>query len=256
MHAQPRSKIFSATTRVTVHNLLLRSYSDLVSMSDSFADLWNTSAPLPAKPKPQTLTLAARLAEENDKRHRAALGAAVQSHKKTPDVSHEAWVGLDSLGSGIKVKVEDTDDWGLKDFGSSVDVAAPAPAAPAVANPDFDFDFGSREDMDQDLNIPAAAGTGTRGLQSSSVLNLLDDDDDHLMGGIGNRASDHKFLQAKGRFEEVRKGGTTVGLDDEDEEDILGVLSKPVGAVIAKKVLFCYIFIFLFSSSFFVFLWA
>jgi hypothetical protein len=90
-------------------------------MSNSFADLWNTSAPLPAKPKPQTLTLAARLAEESDKRHRAATTVDLQPHK-APDVSQSAWAGLNSLDSGIKAKVDDDDDWGLRDFGSAAAV--------------------------------------------------------------------------------------------------------------------------------------
>ena len=137
-------------------------------MSDSFADLWNTSAPLSAKPKPQTLTLAARLAEEK-KPHRVTT-VDLQPHK-APDVSHATWAGLDSLDGGFKVKVDDDDDWGLRDFGHQT-------------------------------------------LNSSARLHLLDNDNDHdnLLGGAGNH---------------------------EDEEDILGMLSKPVEVVIAKKVFKC-----------------
>jgi hypothetical protein len=154
-------------------------------MSDSFADLWNTSAPLPAKPKPQNLTLAARLAEER-KQHRdrvtttsTTTTVGLQSHK-APDVSsHSTWAGLDSLESGLKVKVDDDDDWGLRDFGQNHS-------------------------------------------KSSSALHLLDNDNDHdnLIGGGG--AGNHEV---------------------EDEEDILGILSKPVEVVIAKKV-----FLFLFQQ--------
>lgn len=246
-------------------------------MSDSFADLWNTSAPLPAKPKPQTLTLAARLAEENDKRHRATT-VNLQSHK-APDVSHAAWAGLDSLDSGVKTKVDNDDDWGLRDFGSAAvnsnsnpkstststsktlwdlrDFASstgptPSRSTPSylkpqsrpisrptsrlsnhsssqvhqqnVNSPDMDFDFGSREDQDDDRDILA---TDSQALKSSAHLHLLDDDDDehgNLMGGIDNH---------------------------DDEEDILGMLSKPVEVVIAKKV-----FLFLFTAFFLSFLFS
>ena len=249
-------------------------------MSDSFADLWNISAPLPAKPKPQTLTLAARLAEENDKRHRATTTTAVnlQSHK-APDVSNAAWAGLDSLDSGIKVKVDDGDDWGLRDFGSAAvnsnsnpkststsktlwdlddftsSTTGPTPPRSTTASylkpqsrpisrsttsslshhsssqvhlqnvnsPDMDFDFGSREDQDDDRDILAT--TNSQASKSLGILHLLDDDDDHgnLMDGISNH---------------------------EDEEDILGVLSKPVEVVIAKKVLYHFtVFFFSFYSS-------
>lgn len=41
------------------------------------------------------------MAEENDKHYRG-----VQSHN-APDVSHDAWVGLDSLDGGIKANVDD-----------------------------------------------------------------------------------------------------------------------------------------------------
>ena len=91
-------------------------------MSDSFADLWNTSAP---KPKPQNLTLAARLAEERKRqRHPVNTLQSTSSHKAQPDVSYAAWAGLDSLDSGsIKVKADDVDDdWGLRDFGSTAAV--------------------------------------------------------------------------------------------------------------------------------------
>jgi hypothetical protein len=136
-------------------------------MSDSFADLWNTSAPLPAKPKPQTLTLAARLAEERTRQRHRVNTVDLQSHN-TPDVSHATWAGLDSLDSGIKVKVD--------------------------------------EDDDRDI-----LHTNSQALKSSALLHLLDNDNDHdnLLGGTGNH---------------------------EDEEDILGMLSKPVEVVIAKKV--------------------
>ena len=240
-------------------------------MSDSFADLWNISAPLPAKPKSHTLTLAARLAEEDNKRYRSTTATVgVQSHK-APDVSHEAWVGLDSLESGNAVKVDDVDDWGLKDFGSTA-TANPNPtsnsktlwdlddfssstqstsALPSAASyqnskpqsrpisrsashhsssqihqqkvdsPDMDFDFGLREDQDQDL-------------KSSNFLD--DDDHDHLI-------SNHE--QGKGfDVHRVMRGGTV----DEDEEDILGVLSRPVEDVIANKV---FLFPFLCIRSFF-----
>ena len=230
-------------------------------MSDSFADLWNTSAPLPTKPKPQTLTLAARLAEER-KRHRVNT-VELQSHKAPPaDVSHAAWAGLDSLDSGIKVKVDDDDDWGLRDFGSAAAVnsdsnpkstsafktlwdlddftSSTGPTPPSskanlnpqsrpisrstsrishhssqvhqqkVDSPDMDFDFGSRGDQGNDLDILA---TNSQASKPSALLHssLLDNDNDHdnLMGGAGNH---------------------------EDEEDVLGILSKPVEVVIAKKV--------------------
>lgn len=227
-------------------------------MSDSFADLWNTSAPLPAKPKPQTLTLAARLAEERN-RHRAS--AVDLQSQKAPDVSHATWAGLDSLDSGIKVKVDDDDDWGLRDFGSAAVnsdsnpkststsknlwdldnfTSSTGPTPPRsttsylnpqsrpisrstsrlshhsssqvhrqkVDSPDMDFDFGSREDPDDNRDI---LHTNSQALKSSAILHLLDNDNEHhsLMGGTGNY---------------------------EDEEDILGVLSKPVEVVIAKKV--------------------
>ena len=256
-------------------------------MSDSFADLWNISAPLPAKPKPQTLTLAARLAEENNKRHRATTTTTttttttvdLQSHK-APDISNGAWAGLDSLDSGIKVKVDDGDDWGLRDFGSAAvnsnsnpkstststsktlwdldDFVSSTESTPPrsttasylkpqsrpitrstsslshhsssqvrlqnVNSPDMDFDFGSREDQDDDRDLLA---TNSKSSKSLGVLHLLDDDNDHdnLMDGISNH---------------------------EDEEDILGVLSKPVEVVIAKKVFYhftVFSFLFIFSDE-------
>ena len=225
-------------------------------MSDSFADLWNTSAPLPAKPKPQTLTLAARLAEER-KRQPATTATVDLQSQKTTDISHATWAGLDSLDGGIKVRVDVDDDWGLRDFGSSATAAAAANSGsnpkststsktlwdlddftstpprstasflnpqsrpisrstsslshhpssqPKVDSPDMDFDFGSREDRDEDRDI-----LPTQALKpSTSILHLLDSDNEHdsLMGG-------------------------TV---DHEDEDILGVLSKPVEVVIAKKV--------------------
>ena len=234
-------------------------------MSDSFADLWNASAPLPAKPKTQNLSiLSTQLAEE---RKRRVANVDIQSHK-APDVSHAAWAGLDSLDSGIKVKVDDDDDWGLRDFGSAAvksdstpkttstststsksktlwdldDFASSTGPTPSrstasylnpqsrpisrptsrishnsssqvhqqkVDSPDMDFDFGSREDQDDDRDI---LPTNSQALKSSDLLNLLDNDDEHdnLMGGAGNY---------------------------DDEDDILGMLSKPVEVVIAKKVL-------------------
>ena len=113
----------------------------------------------------------------------------------------------------------------------------------------MDFDFGSREDQDQeDLDIP----TGTRAPKPSSIFDLLDDDDnnedhDHLMGGdIGSR--EQGFLQGKGGFDDAMRGATTAaGGRDEDEEDILGMLSKPVEVVIANKVFFYFYYVFAFK---------
>ena len=83
----------------------------------------------------------------------------------------------------------------------------------------MDFDFGSREDQDDDRDKLA---TNSQALKSSAILHFLDDDNEHdnLMGGTSNH---------------------------EDEEDILGVLSKPVEVVIAKVFLFllphhCFVF--------------
>jgi hypothetical protein len=216
-------------------------------MSNSFADLWNTSAPLSAKPKPQTLTLAARLAEENDKRHRAATTVELQPHK-APDVSHSAWAGLDSLDSSIKAKVDDDDDWGLRDFGSAAAVDSDSnPKSTSMSKKLWDLDdFVSSTgptpyskststsktlwDLDDFASstgpTPQPESTSTSktlwdldNFASSTIptpprstpMHFLDDDNDHdnLLGGIGNH---------------------------EDEEDILGVLSKPVEVVIAKKV--------------------
>ena len=113
-----------------------------------------------------------------------------------------------------------------------------------VDSPDMDFDFGSREDQDQDQEP-----TRTHTFKSSGIgLHLLDDDEDdsdRLMDGI-----DHGRPQEKGFFadiDDVASGGTAVA-HDEDEADILGLLSKPVEAVIAKKVFRLSV-----SFSFFVF---
>ena len=56
---------------------------------------------------------------------------------------------------------------------------------------------------------------------------LLDDDgdDDHLMGGIGNR--EYGFPQRKPFLDDVDDAAET-GIGH-DEDDILGDLSKPVG---------------------------
>jgi len=77
-----------------------------------------------------------------------------------------------------------------------------------VDSPDIDFNFGSREDQDEDRDMLA---TNFQALKLSPLLHLLDNDNDHdiLMGGAGSH--------------------------EEDEEDILGMLSKPVEVVIAKK---------------------
>ena len=250
------------------HASLNETCAKFFQMSDSFADLWNTSAPLSAKPKPQNLTLAARSAEERKRqRHPVNTLQSSSSHKAQTDVSHAAWAGLDSLDSGsIKVKVDDVDDdWGLKDFGSTAavksdsnpkststststsktlwdldDFASPTPpisisplspqsrpiSRPTsrishqssstsssqihqqkVDSPDMHFDFGSREDQDDDV-----ATNSQTTLKSSTLLHLLDNDIDHdnLMGGSGNH--------------------------EDEEEDILGMLNKPVEVVIAKKV--------------------
>ena len=164
-------------------------------MSDSFADLWNTSAPSTAKPKPQTLTLAARLAEER-KRHHATTTVDLQSHK-APDVSHAAWAGLDSLdSSGIKVKVDDDDDWGLRDFGSA------AAAVNSDSNPTKSTSMSKTLwDLDD-----FTSSTGTTPPRSTTSFLDNDNEHDNLMGG------------------------------SHEDEDILGVLSKPVEVVIAKKV--------------------
>lgn len=72
-------------------------------MSDSFADLWNLSAPSPAKQKPLTLAAAAAAASRTTVTTTptaTATTSSVQSHKAR-DVSHAAWAGLDSLEGGI-----------------------------------------------------------------------------------------------------------------------------------------------------------
>ena len=290
------------------------------TMSDSFADLWNTSAPLPTKQKPQTLSAAAAASSRSfggiqrttsNKPDAFSFLAASSSHKNAaPDISHEAWAGLDLLDGGlnhlrpngngskeVKIRVDDDDDWGLTEFGSvrpsastinpnttsfssasntatkppsssktlwdlgdfTSSTGSPISSSPSylkpqsrptsrstsslayrdssqkVDSPDIDFDFGSREDQDRDIPTGARA---SRSSAAAADLLLLDDDDDdhnHLIGGAGNRA--YGLPRGKGLMDDVDDvvQGSLAG-HDEDEEDILGVLSKPVEVVIAKKV--------------------
>ena len=86
----------------------------------------------------------------------------------------------------------------------------------------MDFDFGSREDQDRD--IPTRAQASKSSANAADLLSLDDNNDnDHLMGGIGK-----PFLDDVDHL-----AGAAIG---QDEEDILGDLSKPVEVVIANKV--------------------
>jgi hypothetical protein len=79
----------------------------------------------------------------------------------------------------------------------------------------------------------------------------LDDDGNnedhhHLMGGdIGSL--EHGFLQGKRGFDDVMTGATTAAGGRDEDEDILGMLSKPVEVVIANKVFFDFYYDFVFN---------
>jgi hypothetical protein len=195
-------------------------------MSDSFADLWNTSAPLPAKPKPQALTLAARLAEENHKRYHATVG--VQSHK-APDVSHAAWAGLDSLESGMKVnKVDDNDDWGLRDFGSAVPPNPTTPSAKTL----WDLDDFSSSTQSTPPPPPTASSymkpqsrpisRSTSRLShhsSSSHIHQQKVDSPDMEFDFGLREDRNEDLNIPTRAGALKSSGIVNLLDDDDDDD-------------------------------------
>jgi hypothetical protein len=107
--------------------------------------------------------------------------------------------------------------------------------------------LGVESHKSQDVSHEAWVGLD---LLEGGISSLSLDNDTHdLMGGIGNRG--HGFPQGKGLLDDVDdavSGGTAVG----EEDDILGVLSKPVEVVITEKVFplpFLYLFGFLLLFS-------
>ena len=191
-------------------------------MSDSFADLWNTSAPSYAKPKPQNQTLAARLAEERKRQHHTV---ELQSSHKAPDASHAAWAGLDSLDSGsVKVKVDDVDDdWGLRDFGAAVksDDHNNLIGGGGILEDEDIFGSGSIKLKDDDVD-------DDWGLRDFGAA-VKSDDHDNLIGGAGIHLDEEDIfgggsikLKADDVYDDwgSRDFGSTVKSDDHD--DLIG----------------------------------
>lgn len=164
---------------------------------------------------------------------------------------HHQWAGLDALGggnttsntsTGSKAVVDDHDDWGLGDFGSG----APAPASSAATHRppqqrapksdssllDFDSSFNSSQNSKPHV-APAAKSTGS-----------LWDLDEFTSSPAGAYVADATpKVKSKEKFDSPdfdfdfgnREDNPSNGHGQHHEEDdILGMLSKPVEVVRAQ----------------------
>ena len=268
---------------------------------DAFGDLFSSSKGGNGSGQTHAgMTLAARLAMEAQQRSQAQVpGSNPQSQSQQSNGGGDAWAGLDTLAGGFgvlggesgsasashapkkPVKVDDTDDWGLGDFGASSskpqrsqpqpkpqpqtqqkktlwdldDFATPNAAASSssslrtppqaqsisrsgssasqrprvpehIDSPDDDFDFGNREDEPTPRRAVAKSG-------------LLDLDDDDFGASQTSRTQRAGLLGSDdegddwGSIRDERRG--TSGGFQEEEEDVLGMLSKPVEVVRASS---------------------
>ena len=269
---------------------------------DAFGDLFSSSKGDNGSGQAHAgMTLAARLAMEAQQRSQAQVpGSKLQSQPQRSNGGGDAWAGLDTLAGGFgvlgggsgsagashaptkPVKVDDTDDWGLGDFGASSskpqrsqpqpkpqpqtqqkktlwdldDFATPNAAASSsssslhtppqaqsisrsgssasqrprvpehIDSPDDDFDFGNREDEPTPRRAVANSG-------------LLDLDDDDFGASQTSRTQRAGLLGSDdegddwGSIRDERRG--TSGGFQEEEEDVLGMLSKPVEVVRASS---------------------
>ncbi|TFK74509.1 hypothetical protein BDN72DRAFT_833502 [Pluteus cervinus] len=176
------------------------------------------------------LTIAQRAAKVEQERQSKVLAQKSSASAQSSQSSSSAWAGLDSLGSGLssfagasaangstvsalksqpatKVKqpsslVQDDDDWGLGDFGSSTtspSISQPEPTATQKPR-------GSLWDLGEFNTEPSTRRAATpKEPQRSSTPGDFD---------FGNR-----------------EDGLLNGQDSDDEGDILGDLGKPVEAV-------------------------
>lgn len=169
--------------------------------------------------------------EQRQKQQQASVG----QRSRTAESGLDAWAGLDALGAGSTpirapaVRVDDADDWGLGDFGAaapaSTSISAPASAARRPAQP--------AETKKQASTLGA----------SSAIIGGLD------AQGDADDADDWGLAD----FGAAARGSSSAPVPapmsaPQDEDDILGMLSRPVEDVRAARVRLSYCF---FVYSFF-----
>jgi len=243
---------------------------------DAFGDLFaSSSSSAAAGGSPASMTIAARMAMEAQQKSSADRSGSLLPQKTNVPAHDSAWAKLDSLVAardgfgGIQPPIQATtsrkvdldDDWGLGDFGSSTvpnttssksipqpqprpgksssktttvspwdpdEFATPSPHLSRPSSqlktdrqkdhfdsPDADFDFGNREDLPPEPHTRGAL------LDFDGVV-----DDD-----FGPREG---LLDSFGNDSPVDGIGRT-----RDDDDILGMLSKPVEVVKAQTQVSC-----------------
>ncbi|KAF8908069.1 hypothetical protein CPB84DRAFT_1822172 [Gymnopilus junonius] len=210
------------------------------SSGDAFSDLFSSSSTNGGPNSSAKMTLAAKLATEAQQR---TPSPQQQPQHSTASHTHSPWAGLDSLDSlsstappifSSKQPSVADDDWGLGDFGAATTTSRNTPQQPSQSPPQR---MGTSTLWDlEEFSPPHSNGSGSDPLlhsdhrpavsrssssqanrkQSSSRLetnSLLD-------LGIASLDTDFDFGNREGQFD-----------DDEQENDLLGILNAPVGRV-------------------------
>ncbi|KAF5318011.1 hypothetical protein D9619_012022 [Psilocybe cf. subviscida] len=182
---------------------------------DAFGDLFSSASGSSSPAPTSNMTLAARARMEQE--HKLRQMQRGSSNPATATFELDAWTGLDALGGGGgappivasrsggrgTARVDDIDDWGLGDFG------AVAPASTSVP---------------RSTSKAGGAKTGTR---TTAIIDGMEDD-----WGLGDFGSGGGSSSSTTTAAPV---STSIPAP-QDEDDILGMLSRPVEDVRAAKV--------------------
>ncbi|KAF9524635.1 hypothetical protein CPB83DRAFT_877582 [Crepidotus variabilis] len=222
--------------------------------NDAFSDLFSSSAGSGSNGH-SNMTLASRLAMEARQKSQ---GASSADQIPTQPGETDAWAGLDALGGGSSFKptpmpsekrnIDNDDDWGLGDFGSSTTASTkppkPRPAIPA-SKPTTSSGKSLWDIHDFAAPVRPAASSSQSGTTVDEHFDTPDDDFDF---GSREDAPPHGYSQPRSRQQrtgllELDDGdldpedapNTATGLlghvDHGQDDDFLGVLAKPVEEV-------------------------
>ena len=217
------------------------------SSTDAFNDLFGSLGGGSSSTSTSNMTIAERAALAEKQRL-----ASTQSRTPPAPAPNHAWAGLDALGGGSSFSTPSAsnvtsqeDEWGLGDFTSPPTTKPPARQRQAPKQETVDlFDFGDTNpprstsvkaapsqnkpstgsgslwDMDEFMSSSASPAPAAQGTTSSQKAKQEAFDSPDLDFDFGNR-EDRDESPAN---------------DNADEDDILGMLSKPVEAVRAQSV--------------------
>ncbi|KAF9463679.1 hypothetical protein BDZ94DRAFT_1217783 [Collybia nuda] len=197
------------------------------SGGDAFSGLFDGSLP-GGSSNGARMTIAERAAQVEKERL-----ASLQRHQQSVKQTSSAWDGLDSLGNTPSPSLPKTsnssqdDDWG---FGTAAPIQ-PTPKPKIVQKPMDDDDWGLG-----DLAAAAVSQPQARTPASQAIWDL-----DEFAGASSSAQpsppiiTTHQRSDSPGDFDFGNREDALLGDDSNDEDDILGALSKPVDSIPKRK---------------------